>query len=68
MDFRWYAAATLAGSALWTSVLAWLGMTVGEHPELLTGSLHRFFLLVLALAVALGALYYAFVVRPAKRT
>ena len=67
MDFRWYAAATLAGSLLWTSVLAWLGMTVGRHPELLKGSLHRFFLLVLALAVALGALYYVFVQRPAKR-
>jgi membrane protein DedA with SNARE-associated domain len=63
MDFRWYSAATLAGSALWTSVLAWLGMTVGEHPELLKGSLHRFFLLVLALAAVLAALYYAFVKR-----
>jgi membrane protein DedA with SNARE-associated domain len=63
MDFRWYSAATLAGSALWTSVLAWLGMTVGEHPELLKGSLHRFFLLILALAAVLAALYYAFVKR-----
>ena len=67
MDFRWYAAATLAGSLIWTSVLAWLGRTVGEHPELLKGSLHRFFLLVLAFAVALGLLYYAFVRRPARR-
>jgi len=67
MDFRWYAVATLAGAALWTSVLAWLGMTVGEHPELLKGPLHRFFLLVLAFAVALAALYYVFVQRPAAR-
>jgi membrane protein DedA with SNARE-associated domain len=67
MDFRWYTAATFGGSLLWTSVLAWLGMTVGRHPELLKGSLHRFFLLVLALGVALGALYYAFVQRPAAR-
>ena len=66
MDFRWYSAATLAGSALWTSVLAWLGMTVGEHPELLQGSLHRFFLLVLAMAAVLAALYYAFVQRLAR--
>jgi membrane protein DedA with SNARE-associated domain len=49
---------------LWTSVLAWLGMTVGKHPELLKGSLHRFFLLVLALAAVLAALYYVFVKRP----
>jgi membrane protein DedA with SNARE-associated domain len=67
MDFRWYSAATLAGSLLWTSVLAWLGTTVGKHPELLKGSLHRFFLLVLGLAVVLGALYYVFVKRPLPR-
>jgi membrane protein DedA with SNARE-associated domain len=58
MDFRWYSAATLVGSLVWTSVLAWLGVTVGKHPELLQGSLHRFFLLVLALAAVLAALYY----------
>ena len=44
-------------------VLAWLGTTVGRHPELLAGSLHRFFALVLAVAAVLGVLYYAFVRR-----
>jgi membrane protein DedA with SNARE-associated domain len=63
MDFRWYALATLLGSALWCSVLAWLGMTVGQHPELLAGSLHRFFALVGALAGILALLYYLFVYR-----
>jgi membrane protein DedA with SNARE-associated domain len=63
MDFRRYALATLAGSFLWCSVLAWLGTTVGRHPELLAGSLHRFFALVLALAAVLGVLYYVFVRR-----
>jgi membrane protein DedA with SNARE-associated domain len=67
MDFRWYAAATLAGSCLWTSVLAWLGMTVGDHPELLKGSLHRFFVLVVVLGAVLAVVYYAFVHRPATR-
>ena len=67
MDFRWYSAATLAGSFLWISVLAWLGMTVGDHPELLKGSLHRFFFLVLAVAAVLAALYYAFVKRAVSR-
>ena len=51
------------GSLLWCSVLAWLGAAVGDHPELLRGSLHRFLLLVLALAALLGALYYLFVHR-----
>jgi membrane protein DedA with SNARE-associated domain len=66
MDFKWYALATLLGSVLWCSVLAWLGQTIGSHPELLAGSLHRFFALVLAVAAVLGALYYFFVVRPAR--
>ena len=66
LDFRWYAAATLAGSLLWCSVLAWLGATLGDHPELLKGSLHRFLLLVLGLVAVLGALYYVFVQRPAR--
>ncbi|MDP9087786.1 MAG: DedA family protein [Pseudomonadota bacterium] len=67
MDFRWYALATLVGSLLWCCVLAWLGATVGRHPELLAGSLHRFFGLVLGGAVLLGALYYFFVHKPAAR-
>jgi membrane protein DedA with SNARE-associated domain len=67
MDFRWYALATLAGSLLWCSVLAWLGETIGQHPELLTGSLHRFFAIVLGAAAVLAALYYFFVQRPAAK-
>jgi membrane protein DedA with SNARE-associated domain len=66
-DFRWYSAATLAGSLLWCSVLAWLGATLGDHPELMQGSLHRFLLLVLAAAAVLGAVYYLFVHRAASR-
>jgi membrane protein DedA with SNARE-associated domain len=61
LSFRRYAIATLLGSLLWCCVLAWLGTAVGQHPELLTGSLHRFFGLVLAVAGVLAALYYAFV-------
>jgi membrane protein DedA with SNARE-associated domain len=68
MDFRWYALATLLGSLLWCSVLAWLGLTVGQHPDLLAGSLHRFFALVLAVAAVLALLYYVFVQRVAGRS
>jgi membrane protein DedA with SNARE-associated domain len=67
MDFRWYALATLLGSLLWCGVLAWLGRTIGEHPELLAGSLHRFFGLVLAAGVILSTLYYLFVQRLAAK-
>jgi membrane protein DedA with SNARE-associated domain len=65
MDFRWYALATLIGSLLWCSVLAWLGISIGQHPELLAGSLHRFFALVTVVAGILALLYYAFVHRRA---
>lgn len=68
MDFRWYALATLLGSLLWCGVLAWLGKAVGQHPELLAGSLHRFFALVLAVAAVLALLYYLFVRRASGRT
>jgi membrane protein DedA with SNARE-associated domain len=67
MDFRWYAMATLVGSLIWCSVLAWLGVTIGRHPELLAGSLHRFFALVLGAALLLAALYYFFVQRAAAK-
>jgi membrane protein DedA with SNARE-associated domain len=67
LDFRWYALATLGGSLLWCSVLAWLGKSIGQHPELLAGSLHRFFALVAGVALALGVLYYFFVQRPAEK-
>ena len=67
MDFRWYSLATLIGSAFWCAVLAWLGVTLGRNPELLAGKLHRFALLVLVIALVLGALYYAFVRRPSRR-
>ena len=66
-DFRWYSLATLTGSFVWCTVLAWLGATLGSHPELLKGSLHRFALLVLLVIAVLAALYYAFVHRPASR-
>ena len=67
LDFRWYSAATLAGSLLWCSVLAWLGSDGRQHPELLQGSLHRFLLLVLAARAVLGALYYLFVASRPRR-
>jgi membrane protein DedA with SNARE-associated domain len=67
MSFRRYAIATLGGSLIWCAVLAWLGEAVGQHPELLTGSLHRFFALVLAAAAVLAALYYGFVQRLSAR-
>jgi energy-converting hydrogenase Eha subunit C len=47
-------------------VLAGLGVEVGRNRELLLGSVHRFSLLVIGIAVVLAALYYLAVVRPAR--
>ena len=66
MDFRWYSLATLAGSLIWCGVLAGLGVEVGRNRELLLGSVHRFSLLVFAVAAVLAALYYLAVLRPAR--
>jgi membrane protein DedA with SNARE-associated domain len=65
IDFRWYTLATLVGSLVWCSVLAWLGVEVGRNRELLVGSLHRFTLLVLAVVAVLATLYGLFVKRAA---
>jgi membrane protein DedA with SNARE-associated domain len=67
LDFRWYSIATLAGAALWCTVLASLGAAVGANPALLAGSVHRLSLLIGAGAVVLAALYYFFVHRAARR-
>ncbi len=66
IDFRWYSLATLGGSLIWCAVLAGLGVEVGRNRELLLGSLHRFSLLVVAIAAVLAALYYLAVLRPAR--
>ena len=67
LDFRWYSLATLAGSALWCSVLAWVGVTAGQDPEVLAGSVHRISLWVGGLMLFIGALYYFFVHRQMRR-
>jgi membrane protein DedA with SNARE-associated domain len=67
LNFAWYSLATVVGSALWCSVLAWVGVTAGQDPELLAGSVHRISLWVGGLMLAIGALYYVFVHRQMRR-
>lgn len=66
IDYRLYSVMTLAGSALWCAILAWIGVRAGEDAALRAGSLSHLGLWLLAGLVALGALYYAFVHRPAR--
>jgi membrane protein DedA with SNARE-associated domain len=61
MNFLKYSAATLAGSAVWCAVLAWLGVTMGRDPALMAGSLHRIALWLGGFLLVVASLYYFFV-------
>jgi membrane protein DedA with SNARE-associated domain len=67
LNYWWFSLATLAGSALWCSVLAWVGVTAGSDPQVLAGSVHRISLWVGGLMLVIGALYYFFVHRQMRR-
>jgi membrane protein DedA with SNARE-associated domain len=67
LNYWWYSLATVIGSALWCSVLAWVGVTAGNDPQVLAGSVHRISLWVGGLMLFIGALYYFFVHRQMRR-
>jgi membrane protein DedA with SNARE-associated domain len=63
LNFAWFSLATLAGSAIWSAVLCWVGVKAGQDPALMAGDLHRIALWLGATVLALGVLYYALVHR-----
>ena len=63
MDFRFYSLCTLLGSALWCSVLAWVGVVAGHDQQLLQGNLRHILLWVLGLIFVLSLCYYFLVHR-----
>ena len=67
MHYGWYSFATLVGSGLWCTVLAWVGVTAGQDDALMHGSLSRISLWLIGGAVVLGTLYYFFVHRHMRR-
>ncbi len=68
MDFLRYSIFTLAGSALWCTVLVFVGLQAGKDEALLRGDLHRLTIWIVGGVVVLGALYYAFVRRTMRRS
>lgn len=62
-DFPKYSLYTLAGSAVWCSVLAWVSIIAGNNEKLMRGDLKTVTAWVVAAVVILGALYYFFVHR-----
>jgi membrane protein DedA with SNARE-associated domain len=67
LNYWWYSLATIVGSGIWCTVLAWLGVTAGQDQALLAGSVHRISLWVGGLMLFLGTIYYFFVHRHMRR-
>lgn len=67
LDFRYYSLATLTGSCIWCTVLAWLGLEAGRNREVLQESLVLTTFIVIGIIVVLWLLYYYFVLRPTQR-
>lgn len=61
MKFWIFSVFTLIGSAIWCSVLCWLGVKMGQDDALMRGEYHRLTLWLAGIMLALGALYYFFV-------
>ena len=66
MNFKLYSLFTLAGSALWCSVLVWVGVAAGKDQQLLEGNLHRFTLWFVGAIIVLAILYWLLVRRFSK--
>jgi membrane protein DedA with SNARE-associated domain len=67
LNYWKFSLATAAGSALWCSVLVWIGVTAGQDKQLLEGSLHRVTLWGGGLMLFLWGLYYFFVHRHMRK-
>jgi len=67
LNYWKFSLATVAGSALWCTVLVWVGVTAGKDQALMEGSLHRITLWGGSLMLFLGGLYYYFVHRHMRR-
>ncbi len=67
MDFRMFSIFTLLGSAIWSGVLCWVGIKMGQDEQLMRGELRRVTLWVAGAMVILGGIYYFFVHRHMKR-
>ena len=63
LPYGWYSAVTLAGSAIWTAVLCWVGVVAGADRALLEGNLQHVTLWLAGAVAVLGVLYWLFVHR-----
>jgi membrane protein DedA with SNARE-associated domain len=66
MNFLRYSIYTVLGSAIWSAVLCYIGVKVGQDQALMKGEMHRVTLWLGGAVLVLGGLYYAFVHRHMK--
>lgn len=66
MDYTVFSVFTLLGSAIWCSVLCYVGIKMGQDDRLMAGELHRISLWLGGAMLVLGGLYYFFVHRQMK--
>jgi membrane protein DedA with SNARE-associated domain len=67
LHYGWYSLATLAGSAIWSAVLCWVGVKAGQDEALLAGNLRHVSLWLAGAVVVLGGLYWLLVHRYMRR-
>ena len=58
MNFAKFTFYTTAGSAIWTSILAYLGFFIGENQELIGQYVHRIILISALLCIGVLGIYY----------
>jgi len=63
MNYRIFSLYTVLGSAIWCSILCYVGIRMGQDEGLMKGELHRISLWLGGAMLVLGAMYYLFVHR-----
>lgn len=66
MNYWRYSLYTVLGSAIWCSVLCWLGVAAGQDEQLLEGNYRRLSLWLAGVVSVLGGMYYLLVYRYMK--
>jgi membrane protein DedA with SNARE-associated domain len=67
MNYKLFSLFTLLGSAIWCSVLCYVGIKMGQDEQLLKGELHRISIWLGGAMLVLGGLYYFLVHRQMKK-
>ena len=67
MNYWKFSAFTLLGSAIWSAVLCYVGIKMGQDENLMKGQLHAITLWLGGAMLVLGGLYYFFVHRQMRR-